>query len=81
MITPSVRIENQTAAFMCDPNSSIDAYFMWKKSGKIIANLTGEMLILNSVKANDTGLYECITRNKYGSMISNKIHLVVSCKY
>ena len=81
MITSEVRIENQTAAFMCDSDSTIDVNFAWKKNGKIIANLTDEMLILNSVKVNDTGFYECITRNKYGSMVSNKVHLVVPCKY
>ena len=80
MITSEVRIENQTAALMCNSDSTIDINFAWKKNEKIIANITGEILILNSVKANDTRFYECITRNKYGSMISKKVHLMVSCK-
>ena len=65
---------------MCDSDSTIDINFVWKKNEKIIANVTGEILILISVKANDTRFYECITRNKYGSMISKKVHLMVSCK-
>ena len=41
--------------------------YQWLKGGTVLKGQTGDSLVLNNVKQNDTGLYTCVASNIYGA--------------
>ena len=68
---------------MCRTSSHPPAEFRWLKDGVFISNFSSSLysIRIENIRRNDSGVYRCIAKNEFGSILSSGAKLEVSCKY
>ena len=74
--------EGHTKEFICRAASHPPAEYSWLKDGVYISNFTSSSILrLDHVQRADAGVYRCIARNEFGSILSISAKLEVACKF
>ena len=75
--------ERFTKTFVCRTSSHPQAEIRWLKDGVFISNFSSSLysIRIENIQRNDSGVYRCIARNEFGSILSSGAKLKVACKY
>jgi hypothetical protein len=76
-VQPSNKEICEGASGTLKAHASVGASYQWQKDGASIAGATHSILQRNSVALSDTGFYNCIISNAYGSISSDTVELTV----
>lgn len=74
-VTEGSNVININCTADCRPTCN----YMW--SGPNVPSGTTNVLILENIQQNHTGVFNCTATNKIGRMISSNVNLNVKCKY
>lgn len=56
--------------------------YKWLKNGEPIVHFTsGQYHRIHNIQKSDAGSYQCLAKNDAGTIFSEKIDVVVACKY
>lgn len=79
--TPEV--QGNTKVLLCAVEAHPPAVYRWRKDGRFIqeANQTDTSFKIKNIGRSDAGEYQCVASNEYGSAFSNKVNILVACKY
>ncbi|XP_039271671.2 neuronal cell adhesion molecule-like [Styela clava] len=69
-----IKVPGETAEIRCEPEGKPEPEVVWMKNGKPIDDLPSDMMfnkriVLKDLKQSDTAVYQCMGKNKHGTVL------------
>ena len=74
-------MEGSSVNLTCSSDANPAANYTWYKENQTLIQGPGEKVHFFSITSKDSGIYHCMSENKYGLINSSSLVIDVQCEY